>query len=73
MQDALIRGMENGCRSGLYFGFALEDVCVTVTEADFDSSVSEVALSACVADAVREASRAASPVLLEPIMAVDLT
>jgi translation elongation factor EF-G len=70
LEQALAEGVANGCRSGLFFGFPLEDVRVAVTHLAVDPGVSPTALKAASADAVKQAALAADPTLLEPIMKV---
>lgn len=72
LEQALAEGVANGCRSGLFFGFPLEDVRVAVTHLAVDPGVSPTALKAASADAVKQAALAADPTLLEPIMKLEL-
>ncbi|MEW2352261.1 elongation factor G [Spirillospora sp. NPDC029432] len=67
-------GCQEAMRSGVLAGYELTGVRVTLLDGDFhpvDSS--EMAFKAAGAMAFREAVRQASPVLLEPVMAVEVT
>ena len=70
LREAMAEGVANGWRSGLFFGFPLEDVRVSVTHLSIDSGVSPIALKAALADAVKQAALSADPTLMEPIMKV---
>lgn len=70
LRTALKEGVANGLRSGLFYGFPLVDVQVSLTKILADPGVSPTALKAAVTDAVRQGAQAAAPALLEPIMKV---
>jgi elongation factor G len=70
---AIERGIEGALASGIALGYPCIDVGVTVTAIDYsEQSGSEFAFEACASMGFDNAARVAGPVLLEPIMAVDL-
>ena len=71
--DAVRRGIEGAFASGIVMGYPCIDITATVTAIQYSELTgTEFAFEACASMAFDEACRAASPVLLEPIMAVDL-
>jgi elongation factor G len=71
--EAIGRGVQGAFSSGIVLGYPCIDVGVTVTDIRYSElSGTEFAYEACASMGVDEACRAAGPVLLEPIMAVDL-
>jgi len=70
LRAAMAEGVANGWRSGLFFGFPLEDVHVSVTHLVADSGMSPTVLKAALADAVKQAALSAKPAVLEPVMKV---
>ncbi|MCK9286241.1 MAG: elongation factor G [Sphaerochaetaceae bacterium] len=71
--DAIRRGVENSVRSGIKFGYEIIDMEVVLESVRYSELFStpfafEAATSICMETACREAS----PVLLEPIMRVDI-
>ncbi len=71
---AIKRGVEGSFSSGIKLGYPCIDVGVSLTGIDYDElTSSEFAFEACAAMGFDAACSAASPVLLEPIMKVDLT
>ncbi len=72
--DAARQGVVDSLQSGVINGFPVEDVCVTITELKRREGASSPAgyHMAAVA-AVRQALQNAAPVLLEPIMEVEIT
>jgi elongation factor G len=71
--EAIERGVRGAFLSGIALGYPCIDVGVTVTDIRYsEQSGTEFAYEACASLGVDEACRAAGPVLLEPIMAVDL-
>jgi elongation factor G len=71
--DAIERGIKGAFASGIVMGYPCIDICVTVTDIQYSELTgTEFAFEACASMAFDEACRAASPVMLEPIMAVDL-
>jgi len=72
--SAVERGINGVFSSGIVMGYPCIDIAVTVTEINYSElNGTEFAFEACASMAFDEACRAASPILLEPIMAVDLT
>ncbi|MDR2246965.1 MAG: elongation factor G [Treponema sp.] len=70
---AIERGVRGAFASGIVLGYPCIDVGVTVTDIRYaELTGSEFAFAACASMGVDEACREASPVLLEPVMAVDL-
>ncbi len=72
--DAARQGVVDSLQSGVINGFPVEDVCVTITELKRREGASSPAgyHMAAVA-AVKQALQNAAPVLLEPIMEVEIT
>ena len=71
--EAIKRGVQGAFSSGIVLGYPCIDVGVTVTDIRYSELTgTEFAYEACASMGVDEACRAAGPVLLEPIMAVDL-
>jgi elongation factor G len=70
---AVERGIKGGFASGIVLGYPCIDVGVTVTALKYSELTgTEFAFEACASMGFDEACRNAEPVLLEPIMAVDL-
>ncbi|MCA1808165.1 MAG: GTP-binding protein [Lentisphaerae bacterium] len=77
LPSALRRCVEQGVHDGLMTGvlgpFAMIDVRATVLEVGYDQhDSSDVAFRTAAVMAFREAARAAAPVVLEPIMALEI-
>jgi elongation factor G len=71
--DAIERGVNGAFASGIVLGYPCIDVGVTVTAIRYSELTgTEFAFEACASMGVDEACREAAPILLEPIMAVDL-
>jgi elongation factor G len=71
--DAVERGITGALASGIVMGYPCIDIAVTVTEIHYaELTGTEFAFEACASMAFDEACRSADPILLEPIMAVDL-
>ena len=71
--DAIERGVSGALASGIVMGYPCIDVTATVTAVQYSELTgTEFAFEACSSMAFDEACRAASPIMLEPIMAVDL-
>jgi elongation factor G len=71
--QAVERGITGAFNSGIALGYPCIDVGVTVTEIGYSELTgTEFAYEACASMGVDEACRAADPILLEPVMAVDL-
>ncbi|MDC7232225.1 MAG: elongation factor G [Spirochaetales bacterium] len=73
MAAAVERGVMNAMQSGTLMGYATIDIGVTLTEAEYDEvNSSELAFETAGALGFDNACRKASPVLLEPVMEVDI-
>ncbi|GAA1531828.1 elongation factor G [Actinomadura kijaniata] len=71
---AVDAGCQEAMRSGVLAGFEMTGVRVTLLDGDFhDVDSSEPAFKTAGSRAFREAVRRAGPVLLEPVMAVEVT
>lgn len=71
--DAVRRGIEGSFSSGALFGYPVVDIKVTFTDAVYSqSSSSAIAFEAAASIGFDEAFRNAAPVLLEPIMRLDV-
>ncbi len=71
--NAVHAGVMESLDSGFLAGYPLVGVVVKLVDAEADSLLStEMAFKAAAAQAFREAVEAASPVLLEPVMDVDV-
>lgn len=72
--SAVERGIREAAKAGVLAGYPLVDIQVTVLDgAAHVKDSNEVAFRLAAEEAFREAVRAASPVLLEPIMQVECT
>jgi len=72
--EAIERGVTGAFASGIAMGYPCIDIQATVTGIQYsEQSGTEFAFEACASMAFDEAARNASPILLEPIMAVDLS
>ncbi|MCL2070340.1 MAG: elongation factor G [Treponema sp.] len=73
IQDAVERGINAAFMSGIVLGYPCIDIGVTVIAAGYSELTgTEFAFEACASLGFDEACKNASPILLEPIMAVDL-
>jgi elongation factor G len=71
--EAVERGINGAFSSGIVMGYPCIDITATVTHIQYSEITgTEFAFEACSSIAFDEACRGAAPVLLEPIMAVDL-
>ncbi|MCL2185039.1 MAG: elongation factor G, partial [Treponema sp.] len=71
--EAIERGINGAFFSGIVMGYPCIDITATVTDIQYSEQTgTEFAFEACANMAFDEACRAANPILLEPIMAVDL-
>ena len=74
LHAAVARGVEAGFSSGPGFGYPLVDVSVELIGCDYDQErASRFAFEAAAAGAFVACCRKAGPVLLEPVMSVDVT
>jgi elongation factor G len=72
--DAVERGIRGAFASGIVLGYPCIDVGVTLTDIEYSElSGTEFAYEACASLGFDEACGNADPILLEPIMAVDLS
>jgi elongation factor G len=70
---AIEKGVVEALEGGILAGYALEDIKVTVFDGAYhDVDSSEMAFKICSSICVKEALRRAKPVLLEPVMAVEV-
>jgi elongation factor G len=70
---AVEQGIEEALESGVKAGYPMVDVRVTLTDGSYhEVDSSEMAFKVAGSMALREAARRAKPVLLEPIMAVEV-
>ena len=72
--EAIRAGVEGAFASGIQYGYPCADLGVTVTDIGYDELTgTPLAFTACAAQAFDEAARRAGPVLLEPVMRVDIS
>ncbi len=70
---AVAKGVEEAMRSGVVAGYPIEDVKVTLLDGSYhEVDSSELAFKVAASIAFKEAVRKADPVILEPIMAVEV-
>lgn len=71
---ACIKGIIDGLATGVLAGYPLVDVKVAIVFGSYhEVDSNEMAFRICASMAVKEAARKCNPVLLEPIMRVDVT
>ena len=71
---AIEKGVVEALEGGVLAGYAINNVKVTVFDGDYhDVDSSEMAFKICGSICVKEACRKAKPVLLEPVMRVEVT
>lgn len=71
---AVIKGVEEGLATGVLAGYNLVDVKVAIVYGSYhEVDSSEMAFKICGSMALKEAARKCKPILLEPIMKVDVT
>jgi elongation factor G len=72
--DAVERGFLSAFGSGIQFGYPAVDVGITLTGIEYDEeTASPFAFEACANMAFDAACRLAGPVMLEPVMKVDIS
>jgi elongation factor G len=70
---AVIKGVEEGLSSGVSAGYPLVDVKVAIVFGSYhDVDSNEMAFKICGSMAIKDAARKASPIILEPLMKVDV-
>jgi elongation factor G len=71
---AVDRGIQDAMLSGILAGYPVVDVTVALTDGSYhEVDSSEMAFRTCASMAFKEAARQGKPVLLEPVMAVEVT
>ncbi len=71
---AVIKGIEEGLTTGVLAGYNLVDVKVFIVFGSYhDVDSNEMAFKICGSMAIKDACKKAQPVILEPIMKVDVT
>jgi elongation factor G len=71
---AIIDGIEEACKSGVYAGFQVIDIKVEIVDGSFhEVDSNEMAFKMAGIFALKDAFKKANPILLEPIMKVELT
>ncbi|HEY3854403.1 MAG TPA: elongation factor G [Verrucomicrobiae bacterium] len=71
---AIIDGIEEACKSGVYAGYQVIDVKVEITDGSFhEVDSNEMAFKMAGIFALKDAFKKAGPILLEPIMKVEVT
>lgn len=71
---AVIAGIEDGLATGVVAGYNLVDVIVRIVFGSYhEVDSNEMAFKICGSMAVKEAAKKCKPILLEPIMKVDVT
>lgn len=71
---ACIKGVEEGLTTGVLAGYSLVDVKVAIVFGSFhEVDSNEMAFKICASMSVKEAAKKAKPIILEPIMKVDVT
>lgn len=71
---AVIKGVEEGLATGVLAGYNLVDVKVAIVFGSYhDVDSNEMAFKICGSMAIKDAARKSKPIILEPIMKVDVT
>jgi elongation factor G len=71
---AVMKGIKEGLQRGVVAGYPMTDISVDLYDGSYhDVDSSEVAFKIAASQATQEACRMASPVLLEPMMKVEVT
>ncbi|WP_338983386.1 elongation factor G [Spiroplasma endosymbiont of Othius punctulatus] len=72
--NAAKQGLENSLRNGIIAGFPMIDIKATIVDGSMhDVDSSEMAYKIAASMALKDAAKRAKPVILEPIMSVDVT
>jgi elongation factor G len=71
---AVIKGVEEGLTTGVLAGYSMVDVKVAIVFGSYhEVDSNEMAFRICGSMSVKEACRASKPIILEPIMKVDVS
>ena len=74
IMDAIKHGIEGSFASGIKYGYPCTDLKVTVTSFEYNElTASAFAFEACAVQAFDKACNSATPILLEPVMSVDIS
>jgi elongation factor G len=74
LRENLRRSLEQACAAGVRAGYPLTDLQVKVLEAPFEAGITtDLGLRAAAQRGLAMAAREASPTLLEPVMALEVT
>ena len=72
--EAIKSGFESALSSGIKYGYPCTDVAVKVTKIEYSELTSTTfAFEACASELFDKACNAASPIVLEPVMNVDIS
>ncbi len=72
-EEEILQTLSQGLESGVVQGYPMVDTKVTLKDVKFDEGLTtEIALKAAASMALRKASELAEPVLLEPMMQVEI-
>nr|MCR5725379.1 elongation factor G [Treponema sp.] len=72
--EAIENGFKNSLESGIQYGYPCTDTAVTVTAIGYNElTATPLAFASCASQAFDDATRKASPELLEPVMNVDIS
>ena len=70
---AVIKGIEDGLTTGVVAGYPLTDVKISIVFGSYhEVDSSEIAFRICGSMAIKDAARTCAPIVLEPIMKVDV-
>lgn len=71
---AVIKGLEEGILTGVLAGYGLVDLIIDIVYGSYhEVDSNEMAFKICGSMALKDAARKAKPIILEPIMKVDVT
>ncbi len=71
---AVIKGIEEGLTTGVLAGYGLVDTKISIVYGSYhDVDSSEMAFKICGSMAIKDAAKKAKPIILEPIMKVDVS
>jgi elongation factor G len=71
---AVIDGIEDACKNGVYAGYQVIDMKIAITDGSFhEVDSNELAFKMAGIFAVKEAFKKAGPIILEPLMKVEVT